>query len=468
MADLHQVVSPSDGNTKKRKLSCVTAVTSASADAYSRLRLLTSSSSSQNNKKDKLKSGRGSDAGWTHCPLCGEFSRKKFALGRGIAAHLHAVHTPWKPGKMERQKRRRIAERKRRQTGDKPDTRGVVEEEKTEDTWEPTQEEINAWNSKVLQIVQDLEEQKEQDQNEQQEQHSTATTARDSIKTGTDRNGEVIKPYPESLPPFLRAASTGDLDQIKEIIQSKNNNTQENIKVIHSTDRHLSTAEHWAAGGGHLECLKYLLQLRKQACNNSDCNQQQEQPPQPKKMRRRDGKTSLHYAARNGHVDCITYLIDQEGHIVDEPSGDGTTPFHLACFGGHYDAIVALIQTHKCNVMAKNEWGCHAGHWIAMTKSELTVEVRKICHFLLKKAGTNVFVEKQNQGHTPLHKAAQRQNRHVIEWLSQSKEEGGAGLSEEQKQKVGLPDEGGHTPSQIWTSVGGDEQFADWMRTCGW
>ena len=185
-------------------------------------------------------------------------------------------------------------------------------------------------------------------------------------------------------------------------------------------------------------------------------------------MRQRDGKTSLHHAARNGHVDCINYLVAEEGHVADEPSGDGATPFHLACFGGHCDAVVALMQMHNCNFAATNEWGCHAGHWIAMTKSEWTAEVQNICHFLLEKAGTNLFVEQQNQGHAPLHKAAQRQNRHVIEWLSQSQEEGGAGLSEEQKQQVGLPDEGGHTPSQIWTSVAGDEQFVEWMRSFGW
>ena len=51
--------------------------------------------------------GRGALAGWTRCPLCGRHSQKRFALGRGIATHLHAVHTPWKPGKVERNVRRR-------------------------------------------------------------------------------------------------------------------------------------------------------------------------------------------------------------------------------------------------------------------------------------------------------------------------------------------------------------------------
>ena len=189
------MVSPNDGNT-----------TSSSADAYSRLRLLTSSSSSQNNKKDKVKSGWGSDAGWTHCPWCGEFSRKKFALGRGIVAHLHAVHAPWKPGEMAHQKRRRIAERKRRQAnGNRSgghDTTPVVEEEKKEETWDPAQEEIDSWNAKALQIVQDLEDRKNLDEQQEQKSTTPATKAKESITPGTDRNGESVKPYPESLPPF--------------------------------------------------------------------------------------------------------------------------------------------------------------------------------------------------------------------------------------------------------------------------
>jgi len=35
------------------------------------------------------KAGRGSESGWTLCPLCQEVSKKRFAMGRGIAAHLH-------------------------------------------------------------------------------------------------------------------------------------------------------------------------------------------------------------------------------------------------------------------------------------------------------------------------------------------------------------------------------------------
>lgn len=36
--------------------------------------------------------GRGSTAGWCHCPYCPPRSKKLFAYGRGLAAHLLAIH----------------------------------------------------------------------------------------------------------------------------------------------------------------------------------------------------------------------------------------------------------------------------------------------------------------------------------------------------------------------------------------
>ena len=184
-------------------------------------------------------------------------------------------------------------------------------------------------------------------------------------------------------------------------------------------------------------------------------------------MRRRDGKTALHYAARNGKIPCIDYLIQEHGHAVDEVSGDGTTPFHLACYGGHLEAMERLIHTHGANPLLSNDWDCTSAHWVGMTKCESTDEVRKMCR-LLQTHGVS-FVQRQKQGHTVLHKAAQRQNKHVIEWLAQSREEGGAGLSDQDKQQAGGPDQGGHTPSEIWSSVGGDPKFGQWMKEeMGW
>ena len=63
---------------------------SSSVDSWTRVAAMCNSTAS---------AGRGSLSGWTFCPLCGIYSKKKHALGRGIANHLKDIHTPWNPGK---------------------------------------------------------------------------------------------------------------------------------------------------------------------------------------------------------------------------------------------------------------------------------------------------------------------------------------------------------------------------------
>ena len=120
------------------------------ADSISRLGETASSSS-----------GRGSVTGWTTCPLCGRFSTKMFALGRGIATHLHAVHTPWKPGKIELKKRRSAAARtyaeSRRNGTNKVGVAACNSHQLDTETWDPSPEDIAEWDKKVLDIVNSLE-----------------------------------------------------------------------------------------------------------------------------------------------------------------------------------------------------------------------------------------------------------------------------------------------------------------------
>lgn len=421
-------------NKEKRKRS----------DAYSRI-----ASNTKTNGANQ--SGRGSEAGWTYCPLCFPFSKKMFAQGRGVASHLHVVHTPWKePSK---------AERKRRQKKERLVAAAAIKDNNkpSNSSWEPSTEEVDLWNAKVLQIVKDLEE---------KPLLPDASSSEKIIRKGVDRIGKIVPAYRSSLPPFLQAAANGDLAELKKMVASKTSGGNKAIlEELNRTDRHLSIAEHWAAGGGHLECLKFLLETRKRVEASNEVALTTKKPKE--KLRRRDGKTALHYAARNGQVQCIHYLIQEHGHAVDEVSGDGSTPLHLACYGGHLEAMESLIHGHGANAQLSNEWDCSAAHWVGMTKCESTEQVRKMCR-LLQTAGVS-FVKRQKQGHTAIHKAAQRQNKHVIAWLAQQSSEGGAGMSDEDKQKLGGPDEGGHTPSEIWLSVGGDPEFGEWMKTkMGW
>jgi ankyrin repeat protein len=203
------------------------------------------------------------------------------------------------------------------------------------------------------------------------------------VSVGTDRSGKLCPTYRESLPPFLAAAADGEIGILRQYIDAHiqeedgnsshcndkiNNNVQaedrriQHIKdLISCRDRKGSTAEHWSAGGGHIACLSYLLELRDivsatesnqstsesadtsnadgeavSANNSSDKTFQS----QTKIRRRRDGKTCLHYASRNGHISCIKLLLSRpDAPSVDIRSGDGTTPLHLACYGGHPSSV---------------------------------------------------------------------------------------------------------------------------------
>ena len=311
-------------------------------------------------------------------------------------------------------------------------------------------------------------------------------------QVGTDRSGNICKSYRESLPPFLAAAADGDIDDLVKCIndhdKKSNMNTPENkvghIKsLISCLDRNGSSAEHWASGGGHVECLKYLLELSdmvkdsEQQTNNEDVRSSKSDKSTSsdgkKIRRRRDGKTSLHYAARNGHISCIDLIMTRsDAPSIDTASGDGTTPLHLACYGGHVSTVRHLIEKYKANVHAVNEWSCGAAHWAAMSLGNAGMDtVIELCNYLKEDCSVD-FTSKQKQGHTPLHKAAAKKNQVVIEWLagkSMNCNDDNCWFSENDMMLMGQPDNGGNKPSDIWLSVGGDAAFAQWMKdNCGW
>ncbi|GAX16523.1 hypothetical protein FisN_7Lh246 [Fistulifera solaris] len=407
-------------------------------------------------------SGRGASAGWTTCPLCGRHSQKKFALGRGIAAHLHAVHTPWKPGKVERKKRRRLEQRAFAEAArcDETPSSFIPESNRTIDEWIPSEQQIDEWNQKVLKIITELETQAVPCTDGVLSVKSTnSTTNVQLVAAGLDRNGSKSKDYRESLPEFLRVAAEGNLTILQKMYEEakKSGGKASVIALLHTRDRHLSTAEHWAAGSGQLPCLRWILTKQREYLVEETSHNRT-------KMRRRDGKTALHYAARNGHLPCIQYLVEQCDYEINSMSGDGTTPFHLACFGAHLDVAQYLLRKGGAHVAhISNDWKCSPAHWVTMTTNDSIDQVIRFCEFLKTEVGVS-FVTIQKQGHSPLHKAAQRLNRAIIEWMLQSIEEGGAGLSESELRLASQPDHGGHSPWDIWRSVGGDEDFGLFME----
>jgi hypothetical protein len=350
------------------------------------------------------------------------------------------------------------------------------------EAFEPTESQVEEWNVRMIEILKQVEQSTALSDQILKSGKNDHIRDKDSVRNVDHVKDERSVAYRDSLPPFLMAAADGDLAALKDAVEQAQKYNEEAVwDLLNTNDRHKSIADHWAAGGGHLECLKYLYQLRKEFDTKNQTGMEQKdassfttktEPTAPsKKLRRRDGKTCLHYAARNGHIDCIRFLLDETTklHSVDEKSGDGTTPLHLACYGGQYETAKYLIEQHRANVQTTNQWGCSCAHWLAMTISESNVDVRNLCSYLHNNHGLS-FIEAQGQGHTALHKAAHRGNRCVIEWMAQSKKQGGAGLSKKETKKAGARDQGGHRPSDIWeTMFPADLEFVTWMRNdMGW
>ena len=84
----------------------------------------------------------------------------------------------------------------------------------------------------------------------------------------------------------------------------------------------------------------------------------------------------------------------------------------------------------------------------------------EICQYLRMKHNIS-FHERQKQGHSAVHKAAQKKNREVIEWCDSC-------MNSSEKEEAGRPDDGGNKPSDVWTSAGGDAKIAGWMLSNGW
>ena len=105
----------------------------------------------------------------------------------------------------------------------------------------------------------------------------------------------------------LDAAKTGDLAFLEEAHADR---------VQTAIDAHGCTALHWAAGSGHIECVKYLVS------QNLDPSQKQTT----------NGRTPLHYAARNGRTAVCRLLIEVYQVQADALADADVTPFQLACW----------------------------------------------------------------------------------------------------------------------------------------
>ena len=219
---------------------------------------------------------------------------------------------------------------------------------------------------------------------------------------GMDKQGNKAISYMETLPPACLAAKNGKLDILKLMDSSS-------ISV--ERDKFGANALDWAAGGGHLDCVEYLVPIM-------PLSEYNKQP-----IKRRDGKSCLHWGCRNGNIETTKYLLH---HLYKTPlalatlgTGDGTTPLQLAAFGGNINILHYLYINYGPNANIKenivpnlfhhnNTWGCYPEHFACMSPtctSELLhffVEIIYNNNFFL--AGKAFFLSVNTEGMTPVHK----------------------------------------------------------------
>jgi len=196
--------------------------------------------------------GRGSLAGWVKCPLCPTNSNRRFSCGRGIAAHLHAVHTPWNPSAVELRRRRK---KNSDAIGDRPQKRrrcnnddsepachhgmsqnrtvtqqsvAVTDVQKTVDgsllegRYEPTSQEVEEWYKTVSQITTEVEEHiMTHGTGNNTRQHSGTNFIPMAIVAGHNRLGRMATSYEDSLPVFIQCAANGKLEELKKHVEEK-------------------------------------------------------------------------------------------------------------------------------------------------------------------------------------------------------------------------------------------------------
>ncbi|XP_052794367.1 osteoclast-stimulating factor 1-like [Mya arenaria] len=105
--------------------------------------------------------------------------------------------------------------------------------------------------------------------------------------------------------PLHDAAKRGNMPFLQECLQ--------NQVSVNSLDKAGATPLHWAAHGGHIDCMKALLAVPN--CQVSTQNKL--------------GDTPIHSAAWRGHAEAVELLLEK-GAVVNLHNQDGKLPFQLA------------------------------------------------------------------------------------------------------------------------------------------
>ena len=135
------------------------------------------------------------------------------------------------------------------------------------------------------------------------------------------------------MPPISLAAGGGHLDIIKYLIEEKG--VEPHFLIRNSEEEVLGVPPvHTAIYGGHFHVMKFLLE--KYGCNISQD----------------DRAGILCSTCLVGHMDILTYLITEADY---DPHNLKLSCLHVACMGGHLDVVKYLVDAHHCDPLCQLE-----------------------------------------------------------------------------------------------------------------
>ena len=132
------------------------------------------------------------------------------------------------------------------------------------------------------------------------------------------------------MPPISLAAGGGHLDIIKYLIEEKG--VEPHFPISNSKEEELGVPPVFTAScGGHLHVMKFLLE--KHGCNISQD----------------DREIILSLTCLMGHIDIVAYLITEADYNPHCTSTGKLSCLEAACWGGHLDVVEYLVDTHHCD-----------------------------------------------------------------------------------------------------------------------
>jgi ankyrin repeat protein len=230
---------------------------------------------------------------------------------------------------------------------------------------------------------------------------SSSSTATTTTTTSTIPSDQPLVPKQQ----VFSWARQGELEALQDAVN------RHLIDPVNDRDDKGATLLHWAAGAGHLVVVQYLVE---------DCGCSVRTGQQQGRQCRRGfaGRTSLHWACRNGHLDVVKYLLECAGtDALHDATADGTTAMAWAAWQGHQEILEYLYEKNMKSRQdivfwqAVNHYGCNALLWAAQGLAQPST-----LSWLVDVAGCSLTHVNAN-GHSVLHKAAQRNRADIVHWL---------------------------------------------------